>query len=162
MQTKKIPDVQGFITSHALQVFDTLFALKAAPLGIITPHSEPDQVCGSVGFGGNSVTGAVYLHLPEEFATSLAATMLGAEPQSLSEAEVNDVVGELTNMLTGGLKSWLCDSDFPCAVSTPGVIRGRSFAIEAPPDIERLCLEFDADENHFAVEIHVRFEQPQD
>jgi len=127
-------------------------------LGKVIPKPEPDQVCGSVGFGGESITGAVYLHLPEPFAAPLTACMLGTEPQSLSEADVNDVVGELTNMLTGGLKSWLCDASFPCAVSTPAVIRGRSFAIESPPGVQRLCLEFSSGANHFSIEVHVKFQ----
>jgi len=46
--------------------------------------------------------------------------MLGLPPDEITgETEVNDVVGEATNMLTGGLKSWLCDAGSDCAVSTP-------------------------------------------
>ena len=65
---------------------------------------------GSVGFAGENVTGAVYLHLSAAFANRVAAAMLGLQPEEImGETEVNDVVGEVTNMLTGGLKSWLCD-----------------------------------------------------
>jgi CheY-specific phosphatase CheX len=67
------------------------------------------------------------------------------------------VVGEITNMLTGGLKSWLCDSGAACAVSTPGIIRGNSYAVESPPEVQRLCLGFGCGENRFAVEVHVEF-----
>ncbi len=145
------------MTSHLLEIFDTMFSMTAVALGKAVPREEPERVSGSMGFGGESITGAVYLHLPAKFAASLAGGMIGTAPESLSEAEVNDVVGELTNMLTGGLKSWLCDASFPCAVSTPAVIRGKSFAIEAPPEIDRLCLGFSAGENHFSVELHYKF-----
>ena len=45
------------------------------------------------------------------------------------------MVGEATNMLTGGLKSWLCDSGAECAVSTPAIIRGSAFVIEPVPEV---------------------------
>ena len=70
--------------------------------------------------------------------------MLGLPPEEVTgETEVNDVVGEATNMLTGGLKSWLCDAGAECAVSTPAIIRGTSFAIEAMPDVARELLVFE-------------------
>jgi chemotaxis protein CheX len=71
---------------------------------------------------------------------------------------VNDVVGELTNMLTGGLKSWLCDAGADCAVSTPGIIRGSSFSVEPLPEIEQLRLGFAAGPDQFSVEVHYKIQ----
>jgi len=158
MQTINTTDIQGVLTTHLLQVLDTMFSVKAVPLGSAVPNEEAERVSGSVGFGGDAIAGVVYVHLPATFAGVLAACILGTEPESLSEAEVNDVVGEIANMLTGGLKSWLCDVSLPCAVSIPVVIRGSSFAIESPPEVERLRLGFSAGVNHFSVEVHVKFQ----
>jgi CheY-specific phosphatase CheX len=158
MQTINATDIQEVVTTHLLRLLDTMFSTKAAPLGQSVPQPEPERVSGSVGFGGEAVAGVVYLHLPARFAALLAACMLGADPKSLSEAEVNDVVGELANILSGGLKSWLCDASFSCAASTPVVIRGSSFAIEPPPGVERLCLEFSCGVNRFWVEVHFKFQ----
>jgi chemotaxis protein CheX len=144
------------MTRHLVDVFDTMLAMKAvgAPADGV-PHFD-ERVTGCVGFAGEHVTGAVYLHLPAPFAAGVAAAMLGLPPAELGEAEVNDVVGEVTNMLTGGLKSWLCDSGAECAVSTPAIIRGAAFAIEPVPDVAREWLIFNCDHNRVVVEIHVK------
>jgi chemotaxis protein CheX len=128
-------------------------AVNAPPDGV--PQFD-ERVTGCVGFAGEHVNGAIYLHLPAPFAAGVAAAMLGLAPADLGEAEVNDVVGEVTNMLTGGLKSWLCDSGAECAVSTPAIIRGSAFAIEPVPDVAREWLIFNCDHNRIVVEIHVK------
>jgi chemotaxis protein CheX len=66
------------------------------------------------------------------------------------------VVGEATNMITGGLKSWLCDAGAECAMSTPAIIRGTSFAIEPMPDVERANLVFAYNEHFIVAEIHIK------
>ena len=158
MQTIDITSVQHFMTCQVRQVFDTMFSMTAASEPGGSPTQQSAHVSGSVGFAGETVTGAVYLHLPSHFASVLAACMLCSSVDELSEPEVNDVVGEVTNMLTGGLKSWLCDSGADCAVSTPGIIRGSSFSVEPLPEIRRLCLGFSSGPNRFSVEVHFKFQ----
>lgn len=146
------------MTCQLRQVFETMFAMTVASVPNATPDRDSEHVSGSVGFAGETITGAVYLHLPAGFARVLGACMLGVNVAELSEAEINDVVGEVTNMLAGGLKSWLCDSGASCAVSTPGIIRGHSFAVEPPPEVQRLCLGFGSGPNRFSVEVHFKFQ----
>jgi len=84
--------------------------------------------------------------------------MLGLPAEEMNnESEVNDVVGEVKNMVAGGLKSWLCDAGAVCAMSTPAIIRGTSFAIEPMPDVQRASLVFDCGEDRVLVEVHVKF-----
>ena len=158
MQTIDMPDIKEFMTTHLLHVFDTMFSMKPVPLAEAVLREESERITGSAGFAGETVTGAVYLHLQASFASVLAAGLLGTMPENLSDAEVNDVVGELTNMLTGGLKSWFCDGGNPCAVSTPGIIRGHSFAVEPLPEVQRLSLEFSSGPNRLSVEVHYKFQ----
>ena len=157
-QTVQLSDVHDFMARHLVDVFDTILSMKA----ILVPQADPppfgERVSGSVGFAGDTVTGAVYLHLSAPFANQVAAAMLGLKLEEITgENEVNDVVGEVTNMLTGGLKSWLCDTGADCAVSTPAIIRGTAFDIEPMPDVERQCLVFDCGEDRLVVEIHIKF-----
>ena len=156
IQTVQIPSICEFMNRHLVDVFETMLSLKAGGVpGEGVPHFD-ERVTGCVAFAGEHINGAVYLHLGVPFATQVAAAMLGLAPEDLGEPEVNDVVGEVTNMLTGGLKSWLCDSGAECAVSTPAIIRGRSFAIEPVPDVAREWLIFNCDDSCIVVEIHVR------
>ena len=145
------------MSRHLTDVFDTMLSMKAvlvpnAPL----PHYD-DRVTGAVGIGGEKVNGAVYLHLSAPFAKRVAAAMLGMTLEELDDDNtVNDVIGEVSNMLTGGLKSWMCDSGSDCAMSTPAIIRGTGFSIEASPEVARESLVFECGDERIVVEIHIK------
>jgi CheY-specific phosphatase CheX len=52
--------------------------------------------------------------------------MLGTPEAELGGNEmVNDVIGELLNMIVGSVKSRLCDSGVLCVLTIPSVMRGR-------------------------------------
>jgi CheY-specific phosphatase CheX len=155
-QTVQIPNICEFMSRHLVDVFETMLSMKAVAASCDGVPLFDERVTGCVAFAGEHINGAVYLHLGAPFATTVAAAMLGLAPEELGEAEVNDVVGEATNMLTGGLKSWLCDSGAECAVSTPAIIRGSAFAIEPVPQVAREWLVFNCDDNRIVVEIHVK------
>lgn len=156
-QTLDLLNVCEFMKRHLVDVFETMLQMQPVLATEAPTPPFPDRVSGSVGFAGENVNGAIYLHLSTGFATRLACTMLGLKPEEIGEADINDVVGEVANMLTGGLKSWLCDAGAPCAVSTPAIIRGTAFAIEPMPDVEHACLPFHCDKETVLVEIHVKF-----
>ena len=90
-QTIQLPDICEFMTRHLVDVFDTMLAMPAAlapKAGL--PHFD-ERVTGSVGFAGDAVTGAVYLHLSAAFANRVAAAMLGLPPEeAIGETDVND------------------------------------------------------------------------
>lgn len=155
-QLVQLNDVAGYMQRHLTDVFDTMLSMSAVFVPAAELPGVHERVTGSVGFAGDDVHGAVYLHLPVEFATQVAAAMLGLPAEELTgETEVNDVVGEVTNMLTGGLKSWLCDAGLPCAVSTPAIIRG-AYVIEPLPEVQREFLVFDCAGTRVVVEVHIK------
>ncbi len=145
------------MSRHLADVFETMLSMKVSlvPKGDLPQYEE--RVTGAVGFAGPNVTGAVYLHQSAPFAKTIAATMLGLAPEEITgETEINDVVGEATNMLAGGLKSWLCDCGYDCAVSTPAIIRGASFVIEPSTEVEREWLVFECGGERVIVEVHIK------
>jgi chemotaxis protein CheX len=155
--TVQFTDVSEFMKRHLVDIFNTMLSMPAVPAQPSEQPLDDERVTGAVGFAGESVTGAVYLHLSTPFANRMAAAMLGLPPEEIiSDSDANDVVGEISNMLTGGLKSWLCDAGAECALSTPAIIRGRSFAIEHMGDVQRECLIFACGEEKVAVEIHIK------
>jgi chemotaxis protein CheX len=156
-ETVQLPTVCDFMSRHLTDVFDTMLSMKAVlvPKAAL-PHYD-ERVTGAVGIGGEKVNGAVYLHLSAPFAKRVASAMLGMAPEELDDDNtVNDVIGEVSNMLTGGLKSWICDSGSDCAMSTPAIIRGSGFSIEALPDVARESLVFECGDERVVVEIHMK------
>lgn len=151
-------DIRQFLNRHLVEVFETMLSLPAAVSPEAPTTHFTTRVTGSVGFGGDTVTGAVYFHLGEPFAVQCCCAMLGLTAGEINkENDVNDVVGEITNMLAGGLKSALCDTGHSCAVSTPAIIRGTSFEIEALPDVQRLMFYFQSGTEPVIVEVHIKY-----
>jgi chemotaxis protein CheX len=157
--TVSTAQITEYLSRHLGDVFDMMLSMKAVPAPANENHHiHGERVTGTVGMAGETVTGSVYLHITSAFAVQAASAMLGMAPEELtSPAEVNDVVGEVTNMLAGGLKSWLCDSGAACALTTPAVIRGTSFEINPKPGVEIVLLGFDCGENKGLVEVHIKF-----
>ncbi|HWC60332.1 MAG TPA: chemotaxis protein CheX [Verrucomicrobiae bacterium] len=148
-----------FLTEHVVTVFETMLSVQVAPLKKSSAESLEERVTGTAGFGGEGVRGVLYLHLSTTTANRFAAIMLGlADDVAPADGDVNDVIGEMTNMLTGGLKSWLTNSGFPCAISTPGIIRGTSYVIDSPPEVESQKLVFESAAGPVAVEIQMQFD----
>jgi chemotaxis protein CheX len=156
-QTVQLPNVCDFMMRHVVDVFDTMLSKQAVHQPGAALPTYNSQVTGSIGFGGETITGAVYFHVSAQFATEITTAMLGIKPEEISdENEINDVIGEASNMIGGGLKSWLCDAGADCAMSTPAIIRGTAFEIESLPDVERERLVFNCEGNLIVVEIHIK------
>lgn len=86
-----------------------------------------EGIAGSIGLSGK-VTGIVYTAFSDDLAKMIAGKIMGGD---VGEQEVCDVVGELTNMITGNLKSRLCDMGFNCSLSIPSVVVGKRVTIRA-------------------------------
>lgn len=152
--TDKKFKVSDHIDGIVVNVFETMLALQAtsAPTGKITG----DRVSGAIGIAGDNVIGTVYLHFPGKLAREVARAMLQCPPdQDATDSDVNDVIGEMSNMVGCRLKSLLNDADVFCAVSTPSVIRG-AFAVEAPQGVTAEIFYFNCLEQRLAVEVHLQ------
>jgi chemotaxis protein CheX len=151
-------EIQEFLAKHLAEVFSTMLSLPTAASTQPALTGAPERVSGSVGFVGESVTGAVYLHVPAPFATRITCAMLGLpEGETPGDADVNDVMGEVTNMVAGGLKSWLCDSGAACALTTPAIIRGSSFHILASEGVSQIRFAFTSGADGGLLEVHIKF-----
>jgi chemotaxis protein CheX len=152
------PAVGEYLTRHLAEVFSTMLSLPAAVHANAVPSSPSERVTSSVGFVGETVAGAVYLHVPSPLAARIAGAMLGLPPTEIpADPDVNDVMGEVANMLAGGLKSWLCDQGATCALSTPAIIRGCSFKILPSEGVSQLQFGFTSESHEGMLEVHIKF-----
>jgi CheY-specific phosphatase CheX len=151
--------MQQFVFRHLGSVFETMLSMQPKPVAADkTTKFGGNRITGSVSMVGAQVTGQVYLHLETFFTYRAASAMLGISMQDLaSDADVNDALGELTNMVAGGLKSWLCDAGALCTLTTPAIIRGNSYQIVHRPGVQIFSVPFECDTQHGLVEIHLKF-----
>jgi chemotaxis protein CheX len=73
--------------------------------------------------------GAVTLHCSPELARQAAAAMFELEGDSVAREDMKDSLGELVNMVGGGVKSLLPAT---CVLSLPTVVEGVDFTISIP------------------------------
>jgi len=154
--TVRIAQFGEYMSRHCVDVFDAMLCL---PVGLSEKPAPrfSARVCGLVCFAGESVTGAVGIHFSETFARRATAAMLGLTPDDItSQAGVNDAVGEIAKMLTGGLKAWLHDGGISCVMSAPVIIRGSAFNLEPMPEMERETLVFECGHESVVLEINVK------
>jgi CheY-specific phosphatase CheX len=138
-------------------VLETMLSFKASPCGPSELPEKGVRVTGSIGLAGEEIVGAIYLHLSEPFAKLAARTLLGlGEGEESAESDVNDVVGELCNMIAGGFKSELCDAGLACAISAPAIIRGSHFTIQPSQELQAWRLSYECHGHRLTVELHLQ------
>jgi chemotaxis protein CheX len=149
-------DYRKLLAHTTSEIFNTMLSMKveAAPTksDLIKDRT---RIVGSVGFAGD-VIGCMNIHVGDGFARLIAGTMLGEEPDKIGTEEVLDVVGELSNMIGGGIKSRLCDSGMPCSLSIPSTMSGSDFTVESHGWNVHESITFHSDGHFACVEVYVK------
>lgn len=111
------------------RTFETMIGVQlrdCAP-GVLVPL-EKEHLIGTVSFEGKA-TGCVNLRFSPGSAAEVASAVLGFATDE--EADVNDVIGELGNMVVGNFKSNLCDAGLSCKLNPPKISRTNDFKLRA-------------------------------
>lgn len=126
-------DLKGFVTNAVRGVFQTMLSmpLEVEETPAVERLAAGRHIIGTVGFAGAAM-GNVSLFVSPEFAREMTAAMLGLSVSEVGgDEEVNDVIGEVCNMVGGDLKSRLCDAGFSCSLSIPSVTYGDNLRTES-------------------------------
>ena len=137
------------------ETFQTMFAMKLKQVEASSCENlEGNRIVGSVGFAG-AVMGMFYIDLPTELAQTLTTIMLGTECDTKDGSLVKDVIGELSNIIGGQLKSYLSDYGLPCVLSIPSITRGSDFHIDPMSGTKRERFVFHRQGSDVSVIIYV-------
>ena len=115
------------LLESAKEVFETMafMALEEVPEDQEAPDFEDMSLLGTITFKGN-LEGCLGICCGCRCARTIGANMLGADPdEAMSDDDMNDAIGEITNMVMGALKSRIQDQVGTVEVSIPSVVRGR-------------------------------------
>jgi flagellar motor switch protein FliN/FliY len=125
-------DISEKVPESVTNVFNTMLSMD-----VLISHSvaqselEGMRTVGAVSFAGDAM-GLINIHVTSLFAQQMAAVMLDMDANDVDmEADVNDVIGELSNIVGGNLKSIFSDVGLQCELSTPSITRGTGFKIES-------------------------------
>jgi len=132
MEKLRLSAIEQTITKSITETFESMLSLDLTKVGKIADDGLDDQrMVGVVHYAGE-VVGKLSLHVSQELAVLITTSMLGVDAGELNgEEEIKDVLGELTNIVSGNLKSDFLNADLSCVISTPNITRGSDFKIEA-------------------------------
>jgi chemotaxis protein CheX len=113
------------------------------------------DVSGIIGFGGKDISGSVVLSFPTETALGVYEKMMG-EPASRINSDVQDTIGELTNIVAGGAKKDFSEEGLSFHISIPTVIVGKNHALGHKFDIPAVVVPFRIGKSAFTMEISLK------
>ncbi|KAB2648162.1 MAG: chemotaxis protein CheX [Verrucomicrobia bacterium] len=156
-KTSLVEKVSELLQTSTAEVFRTMFSLETSPLPSDQLElSHRPLVAGSIGFIGEA-NGIVHVHVSSDFARTLASRMLGmAENEIDGDEMVNDVIGELSNMIVGAVKSQLCDMGNTCVLTIPAIVRGENISVSPTSSTEQSLLGFCCGNNHILIELQMK------
>lgn len=114
-------------------------SLTRGTLYLRCDETKLHDVSGVIGLSGLA-QGTVVLSLEKKVAQQAAATLLMCDAATLSENELVDAVGELTNMVSGSAKARL--EEYELSISLPSVVMGAGHLIRFPSDVTPICVPF--------------------
>jgi len=119
--------------------------IRVAGVTTIPIHLPDAPVTGLIGLSGKC-TGFISLSLPNRVAT-LAVSGLLMEEHKVVDAQVIDGVGEMTNVIAGGLKTKLSNTQWMIShITVPSVILGNNYNISYAKGIEYCGITFEVDD----------------
>jgi chemotaxis protein CheX len=86
------------------------------------------DVSGLIGMVSEQAKGSLSITFEGSLAIATMKNMVGEGPDEINE-EITDLVGEITNMVTGGAKRMLSEKGFEFDMATPMVVSGKNHTI---------------------------------
>ena len=103
-------------------------------------HAGGD-ISGMIGMVGDNVQGSMSISLDEGLVLEIMHKMLGEKPESI-DADVQDMVGEITNMICGGAKNELGQKGYDFGMATPVVVSGKNHTINHQVNGKKMVMPF--------------------
>jgi chemotaxis protein CheX len=157
MQEINTLDLKEFLINATSNVFDMMLCMEAEfiDLDIQSPAGD-SRIVGSVSFAGK-VMGNINIDVNDDFARVMAAAILDVELDEIEgEEEIYDVIGEVSNMIGGDIKSRLCDAGYLCELSIPSITSGHNYRIESKHWVRHESADFRCRPHTGRVEVYIK------
>ena len=123
--------------------------------GPVSPKEE--RVVATVGFGGVGLAGGLTINVTNDFAIAITGALLASEPDQIHDsADVNDVMGELANVIGGNCLAAFGEQGYTCALSLPCVTRGIALHTESVRGAKSECVAFEHGQDRFYISLDLK------
>ena len=140
--------------SSLMNVLETMAMTKLVPGKPSMKKEEVSRgdVSGIIGMASPQTKGSLSVTFEESLALSIMEKMLGERPDTINE-EVTDMVGEITNMVTGGAKNMLGDKGYDFNMATPTIVSGKNHTINHQCESSTLIIPFTSEHGKAYIEV---------
>ncbi|WP_335921734.1 chemotaxis protein CheX [Shewanella chilikensis] len=137
-----------------LNVVSTMANMQLTPgkPRLKTDNLAKGDVSGLIGMVGPQTKGSLSITFEQGLILEIMQNMLGENPGNINE-EVTDLVGEITNMVTGGAKNLLSDKGYEFEMATPVVVSGIGHKISHQAQGKKIIMPFVSPKGSAYIEI---------
>lgn len=126
-----------------LHVLQTMACTKLVP-GKLSKKNDDyagGDISGLIIMVGDNIQGSMSISFEEGLVLEVMHKMLNEKPHSI-DSEVQDLVGEITNMICGVAKNELAQKGYDFGMAIPMVVSGKNHEINHQVDGEKLMMPF--------------------
>lgn len=116
------------------------------------------DITGIIGFAEKNVFGSVSLSFPSKTALSIYNRTMN-ETETRLTREVQDLTGELANIVVGGAKKEFAKSGLTFHISIPTIVVGKNHTIHHQIDTPVIVIPFKMDEDEFMLEVTMKIDR---
>jgi len=109
------------------------------------------HVSAMIGLSGG-FSAMLGIHCPEAVGLAISGAMLGMEIEEI-DADVKDALGEIANMVAGGLKERFAAENIDLELAIPTAISGKSYTIASSTRSNRVIIPFSVEQGQFFIEM---------
>ena len=140
---------------------ESIVNVLATMADVQVTHDKPQRkendtaygdVTGVIGMASAQVKGSLAITFTSEAIFDISKRMLGEEVTEIN-GTVTDLVGEITNMVTGGAKRVLDEQGYDFDMAIPAVVSGKNHKISHKSNGMTLVVPFTTGAGKFFVEI---------
>lgn len=148
--------LQQQIIDATQSVFDTMLMLPVTSGETLADkvYLFKDSISGMLGFSGD-IQGMLTIHCPQQVAFTITGQLLGIEVESMDE-DVKDTIGEMANMILGGIKDTFLEQGTDISLAIPTVLAGRSYRVKTVDYASWTTVPFNLDVGEFLVELKLK------
>ncbi len=153
--TNSISEINDKIIEATKEIFIGMVMMDISVAGepLTTLGPLKNSITGMVGLAGVH-KGVLAVHFPKQVALDVTGSFLGVEVDEIN-ADVQDAIGEIANMLGGNLKTILSDRGKDIQLSLPSTIYGEQYAFTSQAEVDQVILPFQTPSGVFFVEVEL-------
>jgi chemotaxis protein CheX len=143
--------VSETLIESAKEIFETMVFMDISEATEANQEVEGWALLGSITFKGG-IEGCLAICCSTPCSQAIAVNMLGLEtPGELTEEGTCDAIGEIANMIMGGVKSRLLKTVGNLEVSIPSVVSGRELKNNLGDKATKISAKVSIDDKYTAV-----------